>query len=249
MTHLCCARYIPSQSIAESRPVVQEDWLIDGGSFVKDCSIPQSKDEFAIQWMISAPLLHREDYMKANQYRALVLVVVAVSAVGGAMYLSLHPVETLRNEGEWVKALIQVGLIAVLGVVTTGVLESYKDGLQRAREQSKIRFAILADVGRIYMDVKLVRRQAQGIGSIQQNDSSTLNKRQVRLELHKHNSASFFRGGAALGGILERMEKYLNRVANEPASNERQGFLSDGFKAFSRDFRDALAIMQRDIAD
>jgi hypothetical protein len=45
------------------------------------------------------------------------------------------------------------------------------------------------------------------------------------------------------------MEKYLDRVANKPDSTEHRNFLdSNGFRTFSSGFREAMIIMQNDIA-
>lgn len=187
--------------------------------------------------------------MTAMRWGSLALIAVAAVGVGTALFLSLQPADLLKYQQEWVKALLQAGLIAVLGVVTSGVLESFKDGLQRKRDQSKIRFDVLADVGRIYMDVKLARRRAQAAKSIDSADLPELNARQVRLELHKHNSAALFEGHAALEAALENMERYLNRVANKPDSDERLRFIDrEGFREFSAAFHEATAIMQQDIA-
>lgn len=184
----------------------------------------------------------------ATRWGGYTLVVVAVVSVGVALFLSLRPTDLLKYQDEWVKALLHSGLIAVLGVVTTGVLEVFKEGLQRRRDQSKIRFDVLADVGRIYMDVKLIRRKAQKTESIEENDFQELNERQVQLELHKHNSGNLFNNRKGFEESIEKMEKYLNRVANKPRSDEHQRFTErEGFKEFSNAFHEANSIMQHDI--
>lgn len=187
--------------------------------------------------------------MISTRWGSFALITVAAVGVGAALFLSLQPRDLLMYEQEWVKALLQAGLIAVLGVVTSGVLESFKDGLQRRRDQSKLRFEVLADIGRIYMDVKLARRRAQTAGSIDPLDLPELNERQVRLELHKHNSTTLFEFSTELKAALETMEKYLNRVANKPDSEERKQFIDrEGFKVFSTAFHKVTSIMQQDIA-
>ena len=187
--------------------------------------------------------------MTAVRWRSVALIAVAAVGVGTALVLSMQPSDLLRYQQEWVKALLQAGLIAVLGVVTSGVLESFKDGLQRKRDQSKIRFDVLADVGRIYMDVKLARRRMQAVKAIDPADLTELNALQVRLELHKHNSPALFADDAGLEAALEKMERYLNRAANKPESDERLNFLErEGFKELSSAFHEATAIMQQDIA-
>ena len=187
--------------------------------------------------------------MTAVRGGGLALIAVAAVAVGTALFLSMQAVDLLKYQQEWVKALLQAGLIAVLGVVTSGVLESFKDGLQRKRDQSKIRFDVLADIGLIHMDVKLARRRAQAAKAIDPTDLPELNARQVRLELHKHNSAALFDDNAGLEAALEKMERYLNKVANKPDSDERMRFVDrEGFRAFSSAFHEATAIMQQGIA-
>jgi hypothetical protein len=187
--------------------------------------------------------------MNPTRWRCLALIAVAAVGVGAALYLSLQSDDSLKYQQEWVKALLQAGLIAVLGVVTSGVLESFKDGLQRKRDQSKLRFDVLADVGRIYMDVKLARRRAQAEGALNPADLPELNERQVRLELHKYNSVELFEQRAELKDGLAEMERYLNRVANKPDSDERLHFIDpEGFREFSTSFHKVTAVMQQDIA-
>lgn len=198
---------------------------------------------------IRCRLATTEKEMTAVRWGSLALLAVAAVGVGTALFLSLQPADLLKYQQEWVKALLQAGLIAVLGVVTSGVLESFKDGLQRKRDQSKIRFDVLADIGRIYMDVKLSRRRAQAAKAIDPADLPELNARQVRLELHKYNSVALFEDHAGLEAALEKMERYLNRVVNKPDSDERLRFVDrEGFRDFSLAFHEATAIMQQDIA-
>ncbi|MBM9515316.1 hypothetical protein, partial [Desulfogranum marinum] len=176
---------------------------------------------------------------------SLVLAGVAAVAVGSALYLSLQPADLLKYQQEWVKALLQAGLITVLGVVTSSVLESFKEGLQQKRNQSRIRFDILNDIGRIYMDVKLARRRAQAVKRIESKDLQELNERQVQLELHKFNSVKLFKNHQGLEDALGTMEKYLNKVANKPETDEHQRFVDrEGFRKFSVAFHEAKAIMQ-----
>jgi hypothetical protein len=137
--------------------------------------------------------------MTTLRWGTLALIAVATVGVGAASFLSLQPYELLKYQQEWVKALLQACLIAVLGVVTSGVLETFKDGLQRKRDQSKIRFDVLADVGRIYMDVKLVWRRAQAVKTSDPVDLPELNARQVRLELHRHNSTALLENQTGTG--------------------------------------------------
>ena len=178
----------------------------------------------------------------------LALTVIALATLSVALYLSLQPVPSLEYQVEWVKSLLQAGVIAVLGVVTSVVLESFKIGLQRVRDQSKIRFDVRADIARVYMDVKLIRRRAQSAKSIAPDDVVKLNVRQVKLELHKYNSTPLFHSKEELEAALSQMEKYLNRVANKPQSEEHRRFAeSEGFRTFSLAFRRAMAVMQYDM--
>jgi len=184
-----------------------------------------------------------------TRWGGLALIAVAAVGVGAALYLSRQSAESLKYEQEWVKALLQAGLIAVLGVVTSGVLESFKDGLQRKRDQSKLRCDVLTDVGRIYMDVKLVRRRAQAAGALNPAYLPELNEQQVCLELHKYHNVALFEKRAGLGAALGKMARYLNKVANKPESDERLHFIDpEGFSKFSTAFHKVTAIMQQDIA-
>jgi hypothetical protein len=140
--------------------------------------------------------------------------------------------------------LLQTGLIAVLGVVTSGVLETFKDSLQRSRDISRARHEVISDISRIYMDVKLVRRRVQSDGHLTSRDIAKINARQVRLELHRFSSPSLFGKNKMVDDALHVMEDYLNKVANEPTSPECQGFASKaGFKAFSFEFHKIRAVM------
>jgi hypothetical protein len=49
-----------------------------------------------------------------------------------------------------VRSLLNGGLIAVLGVVTSGVLESFKDSLQQRRDISKLRWDVRNDLTKEY---------------------------------------------------------------------------------------------------
>ena len=186
--------------------------------------------------------------MSTFRWQILVLCLVAIFGVGTALALSLRTPPILQYEKEWVTALLQAGLIAVLGVVSSSVLESFKDGLQRRRDESKLLFDALEDLGRIYMDVKLIRRKAQASKSLDQSDIPELNQRQVRIELHRDNSNLFSRSDE-LSHALSKMEKYLNRVANKPDSPERADFLLtiEGFKPFSEAYHLSSALMRCDI--
>jgi len=144
--------------------------------------------------------------------------------------------------------LLQVGLIGVLGIVTSGVLERFKNTLQQRRDDSKLRFDVLTELSRAYMDVKLVRRKIQASKAFTAAEADLLNQNQVLFELHMHNSVHLFRQSPELAGRLKTMEHYLNRVANEPDSAERRDFDSFGFKGFSRAYGDAAMLMRQDIA-
>lgn len=180
------------------------------------------------------------------RWQVATLAAIGLVGVGGALFLSWYPTK-LSHQQEWVKALLQAGLIAVLGVVTSAVLESYKDGIQSRRDESKLRLQALAELGRIYMDVKLIRRVAQSSGLLSDAQLAELNERQVLLELQLENRSQF-ESQTSLGSALATLERYLNRVANKPESEERREFLSaEGFRTFSNAYRQASNAMRNDI--
>jgi hypothetical protein len=185
-----------------------------------------------------------------RQYVWLILLLVAVAAfgVGGALALSLKGGGGFKYEQEWVHALLQAGLIAVLGIVTSGVLERFKDTLQQRRDDSKLRFEVLRELGRAYMDVKLVRRKLQAANGFTATETDLLNQIQVTVELHKQNSVRLFGHGSELEGHLKDMEHYLNEVANEADSPQRLGFCSHGFKDFSNAYKSAATLIRNEIA-
>jgi hypothetical protein len=59
--------------------------------------------------------------------------------IGGAVVLTVKGGGGPQYEIEWVRALLQAGLTAVLGIVTSSVLERFKDTLQQRRDDSKLR--------------------------------------------------------------------------------------------------------------
>ena len=186
--------------------------------------------------------------MRDFRWQIAILLAIGVLGVGSALVISLRSPTTLSYEKEWVVALLQAGLIAVLGVVSSAVLESFKDGIQSRRDQSTLRFDALAELGRIFMDVKLIRRKAQATGVLAEAQLAELNERQVLLELQRDNSGQFDHG-IELAQSLGTMEKYLNRVANKPDSDECRGFLNaQGFLTFSNEYRRSSSLMRGDIA-
>lgn len=180
----------------------------------------------------------------------LLLAAVAVLGVGGALALSLKVLGgRLQYEQEWVRALLDAGLIAVLGIVTSTVLERFKDTLQQRRDDSRLRFDVLTDLSRAYMDVKLVRRRVQGAGSFTTTETDQLNETQVLVELHIHNSLGLFKPNSGLKAHLRTMEDYLNKVANQANSKERSEFGSkEGFKVFADAYDGAAALMRSEIS-
>jgi hypothetical protein len=149
-----------------------------------------------------------------------------------------------------VRALLQLGLIAVLGVVTSYVLERFKEANQQRRDVSRLRFDVLTELSRAYMDVKLLRRKVQvSHGAFTATDADLLNEIQVKFELHKRNSVSLFDKNSELKDRLDKIEKYLNHVANKDNSEERRGFSSkEGFKDFADTFEAAAALIRKEIA-
>jgi hypothetical protein len=187
--------------------------------------------------------------MRRHIWLILLLTAVALLGVGGALVLSLKaPSAAHHYQQEWVKALLQAGLIAVLGIVTSGVLERFKDTLQQRRDESKLRLDVLTELSRAYMDVKLVRRKIQATNAFTASETDILNQKQIIFEMHMYNSVRLFRQSSELAGYLKTMEHYLNTVANEPKSSERRNFDSGGFKAFSQAYGDAATLMRVEIA-
>ena len=178
----------------------------------------------------------------------LVLVALAVSALGGALSLTLRHQTGLKYEKEWVTALLQAGLVALSGLAASLVLEQFKNRFQQRRDDSKLRFDLLNQISRSYMDVKLLRRRVQRSGTFTETDEDELNQLQVVFELHKHNSPTLFRQGRAIEACLGHMESYLNDVANKPHSEQRRHFTGQGFKSFSPQFKEAAALIREEIA-
>lgn len=179
----------------------------------------------------------------------LLVIAIAIVSLGGALALS-GAFQSLQYRQEWVRALLQVGAIAVLGIVTSAVLEQFKDDLQRRRDNSKLRLEALKELTRAYMDVKLVRRKGQASKAFSEEQTDALNRSQVTLETLKHTSCRLFRRRSKeLEGHLSVMEKYLNHATNNPESPERSGFLAKGFKPFSVAFHCTKDLMLREITD
>ena len=185
--------------------------------------------------------------MKHATWICILPLVVAILGAGGALLMSLGN-WTFKYEEAWVRALLQVGLVGVFGLVISVVLENFKDGLQQRRDASKLRFDTLTDFSRTYMDVKIVRRRLQATKKFTAREIDELNQLQVQIELHKHVSVHSFKQHAQLLQELEKMEKYLNHAANDPNSSERSGFLSKGFRDFADAYKYAIEIIQKEIA-
>ncbi|HEY0725824.1 MAG TPA: hypothetical protein VGD41_17880 [Pyrinomonadaceae bacterium] len=181
--------------------------------------------------------------MKSLRIEISVLAIVALVGISGALALSLRP-GPLQFQQEWVRALLQMGLIAVFGIVTSAVLESFKDALQFRRDRGKLKLDTFNEINRAYLDVKLVRRRLQASGSLSTDDVTHLNERQLLLEQHKNNSCVLFSKPDEVQQHLRAMERYLNRAANKPQSPERANFASRGFDEFS-DHYHALADLLR----
>lgn len=188
--------------------------------------------------------------MRRSVLLIFTLVAIAVFGVGLALALSLNAnAGRLQFREEWVRALLQVGLIAVLGVVTSYVLERFKDANQQRGDDSRLRFDVLTELSRAYMDVRLLRRKVQASqGGFTASDTDLLNEIQVKVELHKRNSVNLFNKSSELKDRLEKMERYLNHVANQDNSEERRGFSSEGFRAFADAFEAAAVLIRKEIA-
>ncbi|MGX1050862.1 hypothetical protein AB7M74_001797 [Bradyrhizobium japonicum] len=186
--------------------------------------------------------------MRKHFWLLLLLVLIAAGGLGGALAFSLGaPPVVLRHEVEWVRALLQAGLVGVLGIVTSLVIERFKESIQQQRDASKLRHEILTELSRWYMDVKLVRRKVQASRTFTTTDIDDLNRLQVEVELHSRNSAGRFQKSKELKLQLRKMEKYLNKVANSPASPEHSEFSSSGFYSFADDYEEAATLIQAEI--
>jgi hypothetical protein len=178
----------------------------------------------------------------------LLLAIVTLSGIGGALALSVTVLGGFLYEEAWVQALLQMGLIGVLGGVGTGVLERFKEALQRRRDVSYLRLDVLKALRRAYMDAKLVRRKMQASGQLADAQVDRLNEIQVLVELHMRDNAHLFRQTSELQGHLKTMEHYLHKVANEPGSAERRGFAGEGFEVFADAYESASDLIRPEIA-
>jgi hypothetical protein len=185
--------------------------------------------------------------MKSLRIEILFLVLVALIGISGALGLSLRT-GSLRYEQEWVRALLEAGLIAVFGIVTSAVLESFKDALQVRRDQGKLKLDVFNEINRAYLDVKLLRRRFQASGSLSDDDITYLNERQLLLEQHKNNSCVLFSDPLVLQQHLREMERYLNKAANKPDSTERLEFVGRGFDIFSDHYHALAGLLRVDVA-
>jgi hypothetical protein len=189
--------------------------------------------------------------VRQNVWLIMLLAALAIFGVSGALLLSLKDLgRDLEHEQEWVRALLQVGLITAVGIVTSGVLERFKDSLQQRHDDSKLRFDVLTELSRAYMEVKLVRRKVQAAGgAFTATETDLLNETQVLVELHMHNSVHLFKQKSGLEDKLKTMEDYLNKVANDANSKEQREFCStEGFTVFAHAFHDTSALIKGEIA-
>lgn len=184
--------------------------------------------------------------MRSLRIEISVLAIIALGGICGALALSLRS-GTLQYEQEWVRALLQAGLIAVFGIVTSAVLESFKDALQVRRDRGKLKLDVFNDINRAYLDVKLVRRSFQVSGSLTAEDVKYLNERQLLLEQHKNDSYVLFKHSKKVRECLLAMERYLNRAANKPGSPERAGFAERGFDEFSKPYHALADLLRMDV--
>ncbi|SRR6266496_949631 len=190
--------------------------------------------------------------MRHTIWLLVVLLVIAIAGIGFAAKLSAHGPETIKYEKEWVTALLQAGLIAVLGAVTTAVLELFKHGLQRSKDQSKLQLDAYSELRRHYHEVKLIRRRFQASASLTADDVTSLNRIQLALEGLRDDSDLFARS-SQVSEALSTMESYLNHLANEQDSEERAHFHEStpperSFKVFSRAYSMASTAMRSEIA-
>ena len=191
--------------------------------------------------------------MRHTVWFLLVLVAVAIVGIGSAFRLSGLEPEVIRYQEKWVIALLQAGLIAVLGAVTTAVLELFKSGLQESKDRSKLRLDAHSGLRSYYKKVKLLRRSYQASQTLTANDVHTLNEIQLDLESLRDDSGLFGRSSLQISNALSQMERYLNHLANDPASDERIYFRDSkpperSFKVFSRAYSMASTAMRLEIA-
>jgi len=182
-----------------------------------------------------------------------VLLVVAMAGIGSAIKLSALGPDVIKYQKEWVTALLQVGLIAVLGAVTTAVLELFKLGLQRSKDRSKLQLDVLSDLRQHYKKVKLIRRNYQASQTLSADDVKALNEVQLELEVLRDDSDLFGRTSMQVFNALSKMERYLNHLANDSASTERATFQNsappaNSFKVFSHAYKSAKTAMRLEIA-
>jgi hypothetical protein len=185
--------------------------------------------------------------MRQCHWLFLLLAALVVCGVGVALALSLNPDGVLEYKQEWIRAVLQASLVAVLGIVTSLVLERFKDTLQQRRDISKMRFDVRDELSRAYTDVKLIRRKLQQTGGSASAFANELNEIQVLVERHKRDNIRLFRQEKKLEEHLEKMEKYLNTVANKPKSNEHNSFTSSGFKEFAVQYERAASLISNEI--
>ena len=112
--------------------------------------------------------------MRHTIWLTFLLLAIAVAGIGFAAKLSTHGPELIKYEKEWVTALLQAGVVAVLGTVTTAVLELFKSGLQRSKDQSKLQLDAYLELRRRRHEVKLIRRGFQSSGSLTADDVTNL---------------------------------------------------------------------------
>ncbi|CAN7758473.1 hypothetical protein LJR130_006974 [Variovorax sp. LjRoot130] len=182
-----------------------------------------------------------------------VLLAVAIIGIGSAIKLSAIGPEVMKYEKEWVTALLQAGLIAVLGAVTTAVLELFKSGLQQSKDRSKLQLDAHSELRSHYQKVKLIRRSYQATQTLTARDVQALNEVQLALEGLRDDSGLFGRSSAQVRDALSRMERYLNHLANDAASDERTNFQNSkppdqSFKVFSHAYSMASTAMRLEIA-
>lgn len=180
----------------------------------------------------------------------VVLAGIAVLGLSGALLLSLKLVgNNLEYQVEWVRALLEVGLIGVTGTAASAVLERFKDGLQQRRDDSKLRFDMLTGLDDDYNEVKLVRRRLQKGGTFGDDEWEKVNLVQLRIEKYKKNCVSLFDDSDVLEKHLYDVESYLNKLANKATPERMQEFVStEGFRVFADHYHNAARLIRSEIA-
>lgn len=190
--------------------------------------------------------------MRQILWLLIILMLIAIVGLGFAAKLSTLGPDVIKYESEWVTALLQVGLIATIGAVTTLTLEILKSSLQRSKDQSNLKRDAYYELRQQYQAVKLIRRRFQVSKLFTPEEVASLNTIQLALEGLRDDSDLFARS-AEICEELSKMETYLNHLANKEDSSERAHFHESkppeqSFKQFSLPYSAASTAMRWEFA-